>query len=154
MFEIFEILIFSCFCNYRIMDAYAYDTVPPLSREKVLKNDAKNKLICETPLLRVHVRLWVLTFQSVSKPGWFHSIETHSRIWCMPSPKMPRSNFWSLRRLFGGTYLNWKTGISGWEIKWFASFNLASFKKYGLWFEATQFLLSFKPAYSVAELNL
>ena len=32
------------------MDPHAYDMVPPLSREKVLKNDAKNKLICETPL--------------------------------------------------------------------------------------------------------
>ena len=32
------------------MDPHAYDMVPPLSRGKVLKNDAKNKLICETPL--------------------------------------------------------------------------------------------------------
>ena len=34
------------------MDPHAYDMVPPLSREKVLKNGAKNKLICETPLHR------------------------------------------------------------------------------------------------------
>ena len=34
------------------MDAHTYDMVPPLWREKVLKNDAKNKLICETPLHR------------------------------------------------------------------------------------------------------
>ena len=34
------------------MDPHAYDMVPPLSQEKVLKNGAKNKLICETPLHR------------------------------------------------------------------------------------------------------
>ena len=39
---------------------------------------------------------------------------------------------WSLRRLFSGTYLIWKTGNSGWEIKWLAPFRLGSFKKYGL----------------------
>ena len=38
------------------MDEHAYDMVPPLSREKVLKNDAKNKLICETPL---HRAIWL-----------------------------------------------------------------------------------------------
>ena len=34
------------------MNALAYDMVAPLWREKVLKNEAKNKLICETPLHR------------------------------------------------------------------------------------------------------
>ena len=29
------------------MDANAYETVFPFSREKVLKNDARNNLICE-----------------------------------------------------------------------------------------------------------
>ena len=32
--------------------------MPPLWREKVLKNDAKNKLICETPL---HRAIWLLS---------------------------------------------------------------------------------------------
>lgn len=30
------------------MEPHAYDMVPPLSREKVLKNDAKNNLVCES----------------------------------------------------------------------------------------------------------
>ena len=37
----------SSFCNYRTMDAHAYGEVPPFLQEKVLKNDAKNNLICE-----------------------------------------------------------------------------------------------------------
>ena len=36
------------FCNYRNVDAHAYETVLPFSREKVLENDAKNNLICES----------------------------------------------------------------------------------------------------------
>ena len=39
------------------MDAHAYDMVPPLWREKVLKNDAKNKLMCET---LSHRAIWLL----------------------------------------------------------------------------------------------
>ena len=38
----------SSFCNYHTVDALAYETVPPFSREKVLNNDAKNNLICES----------------------------------------------------------------------------------------------------------
>ena len=35
------------------MHAHTYDMMPPLWQEKVLKNGAKNKLICETPFQRV-----------------------------------------------------------------------------------------------------
>ena len=45
------------------------------------------------------------------------------------------TQFYTLRILIlamGRFYVHGKTGNSGWKIKWFASFRLGSFRKYGL----------------------
>ena len=47
--SISDVLIASnfSFCHYyRTMDGHTYGTLLPFSREKVLQNDAENKLIC------------------------------------------------------------------------------------------------------------
>ena len=51
----------------------------------------------------------------------------------------PAFNSNSVLKTQGSYHLHRKTENSTWKVKWYASFHLECFRKYGLWFEERQF---------------